>query len=63
MASDELPTLPDSFTYEWILDNDCTPYVAGNAALSNTVVPESFVEAVRLCFEPVTQRHPPPRNG
>ncbi|WP_092389827.1 ClpXP protease specificity-enhancing factor [Halopseudomonas salegens] len=30
--------------YEWILDNDCTPYVLVNAAHPDTVVPEGFVE-------------------
>lgn len=30
--------------YEWILDNDCTPYVLVNAAYPGTVVPEGFVE-------------------
>lgn len=30
--------------YEWILDNDCTPYVLVNAAYPGTEVPEGFVE-------------------
>ena len=31
-------------TYEWILDNDCTPYVVVNATLKDVVVPQQFVE-------------------
>ena len=45
--------------YEWILDNDCTPYVLVNAHYPDTVVPESFVEAgqIVLNLSPSAIRH------
>lgn len=45
--------------YEWILDNQCTPYVLVNAAYPDTVVPESFVEAgqIVLNLSPSAIRH------
>lgn len=30
--------------YEWILDNDCTPYLLVDAATPNTEVPQQFVK-------------------
>ena len=30
--------------YEWILDNDCTPYVLVNAMFSHVEVPQQFVK-------------------
>lgn len=30
--------------YEWILDNNCTPYLLVNAGYPGTAVPEGFVE-------------------
>ena len=30
--------------YEWILDNNCTPYLLVNAGFPDTVVPKNFVE-------------------
>lgn len=30
--------------YEWILDNQCTPYLLVNASFPETVVPDNFVE-------------------
>ncbi|UAW99971.1 ClpXP protease specificity-enhancing factor [Halopseudomonas nanhaiensis] len=30
--------------YEWILDNNCTPYLLVNAGYPETVVPQNFVE-------------------
>lgn len=30
--------------YEWIVDNDCTPYVLVDASLSEVMVPEQFVK-------------------
>lgn len=30
--------------YEWILDNQCTPYLLVNASFPDTVVPDNFVE-------------------
>ncbi|MGM0633332.1 MAG: ClpXP protease specificity-enhancing factor [Pseudomonadota bacterium] len=30
--------------YEWILDNDCTPYVVVNAWLDNVMVPQEYVK-------------------
>ena len=30
--------------YEWILDNQCTPYLLVNAGYPETVVPQNFVE-------------------
>jgi stringent starvation protein B len=30
--------------YEWIVDNDCTPYVLVDASLSGVVVPEQYVK-------------------
>lgn len=29
--------------YEWILDNNCTPYIAVNATYEDTIVPQEFV--------------------
>ncbi|HSP30424.1 MAG TPA: ClpXP protease specificity-enhancing factor [Halomonas sp.] len=45
--------------YEWILDNQCTPYVLVNAHYPDTVVPESFVEAgqIVLNLSPNAIRH------
>lgn len=45
--------------YEWILDNDCTPYVLVNAHYPDTSVPESFVEAgqIVLNLAPSAIRH------
>lgn len=34
--------------YEWILDNQCTPYVLVNAEYPDTVVPQAFVEAGQI---------------
>jgi stringent starvation protein B len=30
--------------YEWIVDNDCTPYVLVDAAVEDVMVPEQFVK-------------------
>lgn len=30
--------------YEWILDNDCTPYLAVNALYTGVEVPEDYIE-------------------
>lgn len=30
--------------YEWIVDNDCTPYVLVDAAASDVMVPQQFVK-------------------
>ena len=30
--------------YDWIVDNDCTPYVLVDASLSGVVVPEQYVK-------------------
>jgi len=30
--------------YEWIVDNDCTPYVLVDATVVNVMVPEQFVK-------------------
>ena len=30
--------------YEWIVDNDCTPYVLVDATIVNVMVPEQFVK-------------------
>lgn len=45
--------------YEWILDNQCTPYVLVNAQYPETSVPESFVEAgqIVLNLSPNAIRH------
>lgn len=45
--------------YEWVLDNQCTPYVLVNAHYPDTVVPESFVEAgqIVLNLAPSAIRH------
>jgi stringent starvation protein B len=45
--------------YEWILDNDCTPYVLVNARYPNTVVPQGFVEdgQIVLNLSPSAIRH------
>lgn len=45
--------------YEWILDNQCTPYVLVNAHYPDTVVPQAFVEAgqIVLNLSPNAIRH------
>lgn len=45
--------------YEWILENDCTPYVLVNAQYPHTSVPEAFVEAgqIVLNLSPNAIRH------
>ncbi len=45
--------------YEWILDNQCTPYVLVNAAYPETVVPQGFVEdgQIVLNLSPSAIRH------
>lgn len=45
--------------YEWILDNDSTPYVLVNADYPGTVVPEGFVEGgqIVLNLSPTAIRH------
>ena len=30
--------------YEWIVDNDCTPYMLVDAAVENVIVPQQFVK-------------------
>jgi stringent starvation protein B len=30
--------------YEWIVDNDCTPYVLVDATLSDVIVPDQYVK-------------------
>jgi stringent starvation protein B len=30
--------------YDWIVDNDCTPYVLVDAGVSNVMVPEQYVK-------------------
>lgn len=30
--------------YEWIVDNDCTPYILVDASLENVMVPEQYVK-------------------
>ncbi len=30
--------------YEWILDNDCTPYIVVNAQLDGVLVPQEYVK-------------------
>ncbi len=34
--------------YEWILDNDCTPYVLVNAGFPGAAVPEGYVEGGQI---------------
>ncbi|MBL4834073.1 MAG: ClpXP protease specificity-enhancing factor [Pseudomonas sp.] len=45
--------------YEWILENDCTPYVLVNAQYPQTSVPDAFVEAgqIVLNLSPTAIRH------
>jgi len=45
--------------YEWILDNDSTPYVLVNADYPGTTVPEGFVEGgqIVLNLSPSAIRH------
>ncbi|GGD05287.1 stringent starvation protein B [Halopseudomonas salina] len=45
--------------YEWILENDCTPYVLVNAQYPQTSVPDAFVEAgqIVLNLSPNAIRH------
>ncbi len=45
--------------YEWILENDCTPYVLVNANYPLTSVPDAFVEAgqIVLNLSPSAIRH------
>lgn len=34
--------------YEWIIDNNCTPYILVNAGYPGAVVPEGFVEGGQI---------------
>lgn len=34
--------------YEWILDNDCTPYILVNAGFPGAAVPEGYVEGGQI---------------
>jgi stringent starvation protein B len=34
--------------YDWIVDNDCTPYIVVNASLPNVKVPQEFVEGGQI---------------
>ncbi|MEH6492105.1 ClpXP protease specificity-enhancing factor [Halopseudomonas sp.] len=45
--------------YEWILDNQCTPYLLVNAGFPGTAVPEGFVEdgQIVLNLSPSAVRH------
>lgn len=45
--------------YEWILDNQCTPYLLVNAHYPGTAVPEGFVEdgQIVLNLSPSAIRH------
>ena len=45
--------------YEWILDNQCTPYLLVNAQYPDTVVPDAFVEGgqIVLNLSPNAIRH------
>ena len=36
--------------YEWIVDNDCTPYIVVNALSPDVHVPEEFVESGQIVF-------------
>lgn len=45
--------------YDWILDNQCTPYLLVNAGFPETAVPEGFVEdgQIVLNLSPSAVRH------
>ena len=30
--------------YEWIVDNDCTPYILANAMVEGVLVPEQYIK-------------------
>ncbi len=34
--------------YEWIVDNDCTPYVLVDAAVTDVMVPQQFVKDAQI---------------
>lgn len=34
--------------YEWIVDNNCTPYIVVNAEFTDTYVPQQYVENGRI---------------
>lgn len=44
------PSRPYLFNalYEWILDNNCTPYIAVNATYEGTIVPQEYVRAGQI---------------
>jgi stringent starvation protein B len=37
--------------YEWILDNNCTPYVAVNASYEGTIVPQEYVRGGQIILD------------
>lgn len=34
--------------YEWIADNDCTPYIVVNATKKNITVPQQYIESGKI---------------
>ena len=37
--------------YEWILDNNCTPYIAVNAQFEGTIVPQEYVHGGQIILD------------
>lgn len=37
--------------YEWILDNNCTPYIAVNALFEGTIVPQEYVKDGQIILD------------
>ena len=37
--------------YEWILDNNCTPYIAVNAQYEGTIVPQEYVRGGQIILD------------
>lgn len=37
--------------YEWILDNNCVPYIAVNALYEGTIVPQEFVKGGQIVLD------------
>jgi len=44
------PYLLDAL-YEWIIDNNCTPYIAVNAKYEGTIVPQEYVKGGQIILD------------
>ena len=49
--------------YEWIVDNDCTPYVVVDAHYSDVEVPQSFVTNGQIILKCLLVKHGPSQHS